>query len=184
MAGVATALELFPEAVRSVFERWTALNLAVSHNWGDGDSLSKREELITNCCGGFMNGKKIDPTEVEDFLDGYMLANYTTEADDESPKEVSYLLCRIYDLLAAGQLEEAQNLLASPIASLDKCVKAPNFDSDAEESSAGESGDDDDEMEEEPKVEEKVTLTEEQQADVDDGWGVVVKSNKGRTKMV
>lgn len=88
MAGVATALELFPEAVRSVFERWTALNLAVSHNWGDGDSLSKREELITNCCGGFMNGKKIDPTEVEDFLDGYMLANYTTEADDESPKEV------------------------------------------------------------------------------------------------
>ena len=100
--------------------------------------------------------------------------------------QVSYLLCRIYDLLAAGQLEEAQQLLASPIASLDKCVKAPNFDSDAEESSGGESGDDDDEMEEEkePKVEESVTLSEEQQADLDDGWGVVVKTNKGRTKTV
>ena len=27
-------------------------------------------------------------------------------------------------------------------------------------------------------------LSEEQQADLDDGWGVVVKSNKGRVKQV
>jgi len=29
-----------------------------------------------------------------------------------------------------------------------------------------------------------VELTEDQQADLDDGWGVVVKSNKGRVKQV
>jgi hypothetical protein len=34
------------------------------------------------------------------------------------------------------------------------------------------------------REEEKVELTEEQQADLDDGWGVVVKSNKGRVKQV
>ena len=86
----------------------------------------------------------------------------------------------MYDLLKEGKVQECQELLASPIASLDKCVKAPNLDSDAEGSSDGESGDDD-EMEEEPET---VTLTEEQQADLDDGWGVVVKTSKGRNKVM
>ena len=84
----AQGLALFPEAVRAVFERWTALNLAVSHNWGDGDSHAKREELISHCVGGFASGKKVDPTEVEDFLDGFLLQNFTTEADDDSTREV------------------------------------------------------------------------------------------------
>jgi hypothetical protein len=36
----------FEEATRAVIQRWTALNLAVSNNWGDGDSLAKREALV------------------------------------------------------------------------------------------------------------------------------------------
>ena len=72
----------------------------------------------------------------------------------------------------------------TPVASLDACVAQPG-EADAE---GDDSGGSDDDMEEEeeaaPREEERVELSAEQQADLDDGWGVVVKSNKGRVKQV
>ena len=41
-----------------------------------------------------------------------------------------------------------------------------------------------DDVETVPREEEKVELTADQQADLDDGWGVVVKSTRGRVKQV
>jgi hypothetical protein len=44
---------LFCEAVRAVVHRWTALNLAVSHDWGNGSAKEKREALVQETCAGF-----------------------------------------------------------------------------------------------------------------------------------
>lgn len=78
----------------------------------------------------------------------------------------------------AGNIAEAQSLLANPVASLDACVA----EGDADDSdSDGEGGDEAGEMMmEEEKEPEQVELTAEQQADIDDGWGVVVKTTRGR----
>eukprot|EP00961_Rhodomonas_salina_P075282 1010060-Rhodomonas_salina.2 len=77
----------------------------------------------------------------------------------------------------AGNIAEAQSLLANPVASLDACVA----EGDADDSdSDGEGGDEAGEMMmEEEKEPEQVELTAEQQADIDDGWGVVVKTTRG-----
>mmetsp|Transcript_19709 Transcript_19709/g.40193 ORF Transcript_19709/g.40193 Transcript_19709/m.40193 type:complete len:184 (+) Transcript_19709:16-567(+) len=174
------APNLFPDAVRAVLQRWTALNLAVTHDWGDGQSEQKRETLFQQIVEGFSTGKKaVDPTELEDFLDHFLENNFSTDADDDSPKEVSVLICRLHELISAGNIAEAQTLVATPITSLDNCVAEGDGDSETD----GEEGEDG-MMDVEQREEEQVVLTEEQQADLDDGWGVVVKTNRGRRKEV
>jgi len=182
----AKALELFSEAVRATFMRWTALNLAVSYQWGDGSESQKREELAQQTISGFATAKRPpDPTELEDFLDNYLQDHFNLHADDESPYEVSILICRLYELIVAGRVQEAQQLLATPVASLDACVvQAGAADGEQDGGDSGGSDDDMDEEEPAPREEERVELSAEQQADLDDGWGVVVKSNKGRVKQV
>eukprot|EP00277_Geminigera_cryophila_P039460 CAMPEP_0173101638 /NCGR_PEP_ID=MMETSP1102-20130122/36991_1 /TAXON_ID=49646 /ORGANISM="Geminigera sp., Strain Caron Lab Isolate" /LENGTH=192 /DNA_ID=CAMNT_0013995455 /DNA_START=77 /DNA_END=651 /DNA_ORIENTATION=- len=182
-----SALELFSEAVRATFLRWTALNLAVSYQWGDGNESHKREDLIQQTISGFATAKRApDPTELEGFLDNYLQDQFNLSADDESPYEVSILICRLYELIVAGRLEEAQHMLSTPVASLDACVGQPGEEDTVID--GDDSGDSDDDMMDDadavPREEEKVELTEDQQADLDDGWGVVVKSNKGRVKQV
>ena len=119
----AKALELFSEAVRATFARWTALNLAVSYQWGDGSEGQKREELAQQIIHGFATKRRPpDPTELEDFLDMYLQDHFNMLADDDSPKEVSIVICRLYELIVAGRVQEAQQLLAAPVANLDACV--------------------------------------------------------------
>ncbi len=48
---MSTVASLFEEATRAVIHRWTALNLAVCNNWGDGDSIAKREALVQQVLG-------------------------------------------------------------------------------------------------------------------------------------
>ena len=52
------AFDLFAEAVRATFLRWTALNLAVSYQWGDGNEGHKREDLVQQTLSGFATAKR------------------------------------------------------------------------------------------------------------------------------
>ena len=63
-----------------------------------------------------------DPTELADFLDTYLQDHFNLFADDDSPHEVSVLICRLYELIAANRILEAQQLLSTPTAALDACV--------------------------------------------------------------
>ena len=190
-----TAAVLFADAVRATCARWTALNLAISYSFGDGNEAQKREDMVQQIVGGFAaKSRAPDPTELEAFLETYLQDNFNLFADDESPYEVSILVCRLHALISAGQIADAQQLLATPVASLDACVdrSTPAVivgqpDAEGEDDGRGNNDSDDAMMDAEeaaPREEEKIELSEEQQADLDDGWGVVVKSNKGRVKQV
>lgn len=77
---------------------------------------------------------------------------------------MSHLLCKLYELISAGEIQEAQILLSSPVTSLDKCVAEHGFDSDIDGGSSD--GEDDDEMDDKPPPEpEQLIISEEQQAD-------------------
>jgi hypothetical protein len=172
-------MDLFQEAVRATVMRWTALNLAVSYEFGDGHSENhRREELIQQTVAGFASAhaankrweyaprtrpgpravrffspsgacppantrrtfrlpprggrpaydalplvhRAPDPTELEDFLDTYLQDHLNLFADDDSPHEVSVLICRLYELIVANRILEAQQLLSTPTAALDACV--------------------------------------------------------------
>ncbi len=89
------------------------------------------------------------------------------------------MICKLYALISAGNVEAAQDLLKAPTASLDACVAASSDDdddSDEDEMQDGAGG-----VSREPEA---IQLTAEQQADVDDGWGVVVKTTRGKRKEV
>ena len=95
---------------------------------------------------------------------------------------MSHLICKLFTLINAGNISEAQSLLTAPAASLDACVAGSS------ESDADSDEDDDDGMQDaasascrEPEI---VNLTQEQQADIEDGWGVVVRTTRGRRKEV
>lgn len=92
--------------------------------------------------------------------------------------QVNYLIAYwlAFGLCCPCQLENASKKIASP-------EQAAEADIDGDDS--GDSGDDMmDDVETVPREEEKVELTADQQADLDDGWGVVVKSTRGRVKQV
>lgn len=78
--------------------------------------------------------------------------------------QVSHLVCKLYELIMAGDIQEAQGLLSSPVSSLDKCVAEAGFESDLGGSSDGD--EDEEDMEERPPPEpEQINITAEQQAD-------------------
>jgi hypothetical protein len=52
------AEQLLGEAVRATYLRWTALNLAVAYQFGDGSESLKREELIQQTLCGFIGKKR------------------------------------------------------------------------------------------------------------------------------
>eukprot|EP00282_Hemiselmis_andersenii_P023493 CAMPEP_0172005510 /NCGR_PEP_ID=MMETSP1041-20130122/5082_1 /TAXON_ID=464988 /ORGANISM="Hemiselmis andersenii, Strain CCMP439" /LENGTH=169 /DNA_ID=CAMNT_0012659503 /DNA_START=71 /DNA_END=576 /DNA_ORIENTATION=- len=163
---------LFAEAVRAVVHRWTALNLAVHNDWGCGQSSEKRDQMIAEICSGFQAKKNVDPSEVEEFLDNFLISQFNTDADDESPYEVSHLICRLHTLIHQGDIATAQGLLSSPVASLDKCVAEAGAESDLDGDSSGDDDGEELDMVQEEKEPEVVNFTAEQQADLDDGWGV------------
>ena len=41
------AAEIFNNAVRAIFSRWTLLRLAVDQGWADGDEAQKADALVT-----------------------------------------------------------------------------------------------------------------------------------------
>ena len=69
-------------------------------------------------------------------------------------------------------------MLKAPAASLDACIEA----SSDEGSNSGEEDLQDDGICDSSCEPDVVQLTAEQQADLDDGWGVVVKTARGRRK--
>jgi hypothetical protein len=44
---------LFAEACKVTVHRWTALNLAVHNDWGQGNSSEKRDNMVAEICSGF-----------------------------------------------------------------------------------------------------------------------------------
>lgn len=47
---------LFAEAVKATVHRWTALNLAVHNDWGNGNCSEKRDNMVSEICNGFAVG--------------------------------------------------------------------------------------------------------------------------------
>ena len=109
------ALALFSEAVRATFMRWKTLNLAGNYQWVDGGEHEMREELAQQTISGFATAKRApDPTELEAFLDNYLQDQLNLRADDDSPYEVSILICRLYELIVARSAAAPSNPCGIP----------------------------------------------------------------------
>lgn len=106
--------EAFIEGVDHVFSKWTALVLAVEHRWGGHETQAKRDSMVDEVVEYFdtqvNKRKQPEPTELEDLLLDVMDEDFGVGLEDSSEKEVSSLLCLIFNECKAGNFATVDRL--------------------------------------------------------------------------
>lgn len=97
----------FIEGLSIVMKRWTALQLAVEMDWGGPYSSEKAKDFEESLADYFekgsfslskfvfhifiLEGKKLEPEDIEDILYDVMRDEFGTILEDESEIEVKYI---------------------------------------------------------------------------------------------
>jgi pre-rRNA-processing protein TSR2 len=163
--------------IRSVFSRWTALQLAVAHSMGGPESETKYEAFI-EAFGEYLT-RNIRSTlvisaiesDIQQYLDEILDEEFNTVLDDGSSYELSKLFVRYIHLILQGKLNEIeQELQLQQSTSIQMSIRNKNDDDD--ESSSSSESENDMIEEEKPKT---------QSMDIDeDGWTTVHRRNGGK----
>jgi pre-rRNA-processing protein TSR2 len=141
--------------IRSVFSRWTALQLSVNHSMGGSESEVKYEAFI-EAFGEYLtkNIRSLNESDIQEYLDEILDEEFNTVLDDDSSRELGQLFVRYIHLILEGKLNDIQQELQ------------------VQESSESE----DDTIEEEEE-----TTTKTQSMDIDeDGWTTVHRRIGGK----
>ncbi|KAJ2006722.1 rRNA accumulation- protein [Coemansia thaxteri] len=106
--------EAFIEGVDHILSRWTALELAVQGDWGDGNTKEKREDMVDEIVAFFDDAVrrkvKPEPLELEDILMAIMSDDFNISLEDDSEKEVAAILCVIFDECKVGNFATVDKL--------------------------------------------------------------------------
>lgn len=175
-------LETITPIIRTVFSRWTALRIAVSHSFGGPESEAKYEAFI-DAFGEYLvknirpSGISLNETDIQEYLDEVLDEEFDTILDDDSSRELSLLFIRFVNLILQGKLSDIQQelqLQQSMVSSMSMSMQNANGDDD-DSSSSDES--EPDMIEEEAEIEKPKT----QSMDVDeDGWTTVHRRTGGK----
>jgi pre-rRNA-processing protein TSR2 len=149
--------------IRSVFSRWTALQLAVTHSMGGPESETKYEAFI-EVFGEYLTrtirSSSAIENEIQEYLDEVLDEEFNTVLDDGSSLELAKLFIRYIHLILQGKLNEIEQELQfqqSTIVPIQMSIRNENDDSSSSSSSS--------EEEDKPK---------KQSMDIDeDGWTTV-----------
>ncbi len=156
--------------IRSIFSRWTALQLAVSHSMGGPESEAKYEAFI-QAFGEYLT-RNLRPSlaisaqesDIQEYLDEILDEEFHTVLDDGSSSELAQLFLRYIHLILQGKLTEVQEELQIQQSNPPPIQMSIRQENDDDDSSSSES-DNDPIEEEKPKT---------QSMDIDeDGWTTV-----------
>jgi len=103
----------FKEVVANIFNRWTALKLAVEHGMAGQNGLQIAIELVdyvVECC---VSNPKVDEENLNDLMEDIMDQEFDTICDDNSIKEISSLFIRYLTMLNNGSIEQVRQELSS-----------------------------------------------------------------------
>ncbi|CAF3207861.1 unnamed protein product [Rotaria socialis] len=172
--------------VRSVFSRWTALQIAVSHSMGGHDSEAKYEAFI-EAFGQYLvrnvRSSSISSLEqeIQEYLDEILDEEFNTILDDGSSGELSKLFIRYIQLIQEGKLAVIQQeLQAQQPAAAAVGMSVRNGNEHDSSSSSSENDDHDNEIREEHE-EESINEPKSDAMDVDeDGWVTVRRRTGGK----
>ncbi|KAK5575545.1 hypothetical protein RB653_006678 [Dictyostelium firmibasis] len=140
--------QIFDQAVLRIFKEWTALQLAITNEWGGRTTSERAEDMRQDVLDLFLMGKQVYPDQIEKILDECLSQDLNTVAEDDSCKQVANLVIQCYNLAIKGAYNDMVSLLGPETASvISSCVKGAGNDSDDEiDGGESEMGDDDDEM--------------------------------------
>ena len=93
----------FTAGLQSVFGQWTALELAIHHQWGGaGQGVQQVSALIEEIRGLFLGPEIIYKDDVSLVLEDFMETNFNTLLDDGSSDEIGELLCTMWRKCSVG----------------------------------------------------------------------------------
>ncbi len=126
--------------IRSIFSRWTALQLAVTHSMGGSESEVKYEAFI-EAFGEYLT-RTIRPSstnesDIQEYLDEVLDEEFNTVLDDGSSSELAQLFGRYIHLILQGKLTEVEQelqLQQSTSASIQMSIRNENNDDDSSSS--------------------------------------------------
>ena len=172
--------------IRSVFSRWTALQLAVAHSMGGSESEAKYEAFISTFADFLTRNLRPSlpvsavESEIQAYLDEVLDEEFNTELDDGSSQELAQLFVRYIHLILQGRLNDVQQELQLQQAMTPAIQKSIRNENDAETSTSDED-DDDDRIDEEEEEEAGGGRVKPQSMDVDeDGWTTVHRKHPGK----
>ena len=106
------ALQQFKEGLRSVFRQWTALELAVFHQWGGASSVDRADALVVDVLKMFEGPDKVYKDDIALVLEDYMETQFSTILEDNSPDELGDLLVTMWRQCCGGDFTLVTNALA------------------------------------------------------------------------
>ena len=147
-----STLEILQRAIRAVFGEWTALHLAVENEWGGHDTRDKALALLQRVLDGLSGAAPVYRDELEPVLEAALLDEFNVEAEDESPRQVAELLCKMHAEALAGGTATAAAVLERAAArgattwvdaALPRPPRGADDSSDDDDDGDGEDGDGD-----------------------------------------
>ncbi|RAL46050.1 hypothetical protein DM860_006204 [Cuscuta australis] len=110
----AVAAAQFQEGIFLVLSRWTSLQMAVTEEWGGPTSRKKSEDLAVRIFSLFAQSKvTLYADDLEDFLDDFMISDFSAELDDGSIEEVAEKLMVMHGECAEGNFKSINDLKAT-----------------------------------------------------------------------
>uniref|UniRef100_C6ZQP8 Pre-rRNA-processing protein TSR2 homolog n=1 Tax=Ochlerotatus triseriatus TaxID=7162 RepID=C6ZQP8_OCHTR len=96
----------FKEIVENVFNRWTALLLAVEHGMGGPLGLNTAIEMINYITCYCTDNKKVDAYDLRDVMEEIMDQKFETICEYESIDEISDILIKYLNLLKENKEDQ------------------------------------------------------------------------------
>lgn len=106
------AVEAFKEGVGSVLRQWTALELAVFHQWGGPSSKERADALGDEIVAMFTGPDKVYKDDISLVLEDYLDRHFYTVCEDGSPDELGELFVTMWRQCCAGDMSMVTNILA------------------------------------------------------------------------
>jgi len=106
------AMQYFMDGVGSVLRQWTALELAIHHQWGGSSSTDKAIVLRRELIDLFLGPDKVYKDDIALVLEDYLDTQFKTICEDGSPDEIGDILCTMWRQCLAGDFGLVNNTLA------------------------------------------------------------------------
>ena len=106
------AAEAFASSLKSALRQWTALELAVFHQWGGDDSGELASKLVEEILYLFDTEESVYKDDVSLLLEDYLETNFSTICEDESPDELGQLIVTLYKQSGEGNFDLVNEIIA------------------------------------------------------------------------
>ena len=98
-----------------MFDRWTAIQLAVVNAWGGAESERKVNEAEEEIAAWFASRKRKDELELEDLLIEILGDDFNVSCEDGSPREVAKALWAMHEQCAEGTYDFVAQIESTPL---------------------------------------------------------------------